>query len=109
VAFMAAFIEKMGGVGNNPLGVQAASDAKTPDQGIQAAVNLLHAPQFQALNAVLLGGSAATTQNDRAVQQELSQWSGGAISGALDAKAHIQEATDAVVKYQTGQAPAPAG
>lgn len=97
VAFLTAWMEKNGGVGNNPLGVSAAKGTD-PAEGIQTAVNLLHAPQYQALDAILLSGNASTQQKNPQVQAELNQWSGGAITGPLDTKAHIQEATDAVLK-----------
>lgn len=102
VAFLTAWIEQNGGVSNNPLGVAGAQGTQAA-QGIQMAVNLLHSPQYQALNATLTNTqSNAASFKTGAVQSELSQWSGGAIK-SLDTKPYIGKATDAVLQYGSTQ------
>lgn len=103
VAFLAAWIQQNGGVSNNPLGVSTVTQNASMAQGIQAAANLLKAPQYQALNAALQGGNASSLANNQAVQAELTQWSGGGIATALNVKAQQAAAQNAINTYNPAQ------
>lgn len=122
VALLTSWINQNGGLNGkgqfNPLGIQttapganaapsAAQNYTNWAQGIQAAANMLSSVQYaQLLAALKSSGTTAAgipgSQNvsqDPVVQQQIAQFSGGAVTSVKPTAAQLRSATAAVSAY----------
>ena len=116
IAMIVAWANSVGSAGkNNPLGVTLAAPGSTqtaggtaqsaqnyaqPADGMRAALQTLQ-ESFPLLLSALKGGDASAVLGQKAVQDELKQWSNGANNGDItkQAQAQTNKATAASQQY----------